>query len=154
MILSILDDSFADRSYLVAGLVPVVLLVALALATRRVHEGGWWYSLVGAGGVRRRSARWAALREPGPWLFRRRSDTMSRVLTGFVDAPTTLVSTVPPVEPSGQVMLVPFLIGFLAAFPAAWFAVATTAPVGAGGPSAGGPRSDHPARRAGPEPHS
>ena len=50
MILSILDDSFADRSYLVAGLVPVVLLVSLALAIRRVHEGGWWYSLVGLAG--------------------------------------------------------------------------------------------------------
>ena len=54
---------------------------------------------------------------------------MTRVLTGSVDAATTLVSTVPPVEASGQVMLVPFLIGFLAAFPAAWFAVATTRPL-------------------------
>ena len=127
MILSILDDSFADRSYLVAGLVPVVLLVSLALAIRRVHEGGWWYSLVGLAGFVPVGA-WAALREPGPWLFPT-LHTVTRVLTGSVDAPTTLVSTVPPVEPSGQVMLVPYLIGFLAAFPAAWFAVATTRPL-------------------------
>ena len=62
MILSILDDSFADRSYLVAGLVPVVLLVSLALATRRVHEGGWWYSLVGLAGFvsLARASRWRA----------------------------------------------------------------------------------------------
>lgn len=127
MILSILDDSYADRSYLVAGLVPVVLLVALALATRRAHEGGWWYSLVGLAGFVPLAA-WAALREPGPWLVPTLR-TVGRVLTGSVDAPTTLVSTVPPVEPSGQVMLVPFLIGFLAAFPAAWFAVATPRPL-------------------------
>lgn len=126
MILSILDDSFADRTYLVAGLVPVALLVGLALATRRLHEGGWWYSLVGLAGFVPVGA-WAALREPGPWVFPT-FRTVGRVLTGSVDAPVTLVSTVPPVEPSGQVMLVPFLIGFLAAFPAAWFAVATTRP--------------------------
>lgn len=126
MILSILDDSFADRTYLVAGLVPVALLVGLALATRRLHEGGWWYSLVGLAGFVPVGA-WAALREPGPWVFPT-FRTVGRVLTGSVDAPLTLVSTVPPVEPSGQVMLVPFLIGFLAAFPAAWFAVATTRP--------------------------
>ncbi|WP_416958231.1 transglutaminase-like domain-containing protein [Nocardioides sp. T5] len=126
MILSILDDSFADRTYLVAGLVPVALLVGLALATRRLHEGGWWYSLAGLAGFVPVAA-WAALREPGPWVFPT-FRTVGRVLTGSVDAPLTLVSTVPPVEPSGQVMLVPFLIGFLAAFPAAWFAVATTRP--------------------------
>ncbi|WP_457189428.1 transglutaminase domain-containing protein [Nocardioides sp. P5_E3] len=127
MILSILDDSFADRSYLLAGLVPVVLLVSLALAIRRVHEGGWWYSLVGLAGFVPVGA-WSALREPGPWLFPTLR-TVTHVLTDSVHAPTTLVSTVPPVEPSGQVMLVPYLIGFLAAFPAAWFAVATTRPL-------------------------
>ncbi|MBD3925919.1 transglutaminase domain-containing protein [Nocardioides cavernae] len=127
MILSILDDSFVGRSYLVVGLVPVVLLVSLALAARRVHEGGWWYSLVGLAGFVPVGA-WAALREPGPWLFPTLR-TVSRVLVGSVDAPLTLVSTVPPVESSGQVMLVPYLIGFLAAFPAAWFAVATTRPL-------------------------
>lgn len=127
MVLSILDDSFGDRTYLVAGLVPVVLLVGLALATRRLHEGGWWYSLVGLAGFVPVGA-WAALREPGPWLFPTLR-TIGRVLTGSIQAPTTLVSTVPPVEASGHVMLVPFLIGFLAAFPAAWFAVATTRPL-------------------------
>jgi hypothetical protein len=126
MVLSILDDSFAGRAYLVAGLVPVALLVGLALATRRLHEGGWWYALLGLAGFVPVGA-WAALREPGPWVFPT-FRTVGRVLTGSVDAPLTLVSTVPPVEPSGQVMLVPFLIGFLAAFPAAWFAVATTRP--------------------------
>jgi hypothetical protein len=127
MILSLLDDSFAARGYLVSGLVPVVLLISLALATRGLHEGGWWYSLIGLAGFVPVAA-WAALREPGPWLFPT-VRTVGRVLTGSVYAPTTLVSTVPPVEPSGQVMLAPFLIGFLAALPAAWFAVATTRPL-------------------------
>ncbi|MBC2934441.1 transglutaminase domain-containing protein [Nocardioides sp. zg-1228] len=126
-ILSILDDTFADRSYLVAGLVPVVLLAGLALVTRRVHEGGWWYSLVALAAAVPVAA-WAALREPGPWLVPTLR-TASRVIVDSVHAPTTLVSTVPPVEAAGQVMLVPFLVGFLAALPAAWLAVASTRPL-------------------------
>lgn len=126
-ILSIFDDTFADRSYLVAGLVPVVLLLALALVARRFHEGGWWYFLSALlvfsplGAV-------AALRDPGPWLVPT-LDTMTQVLVESVSAPTTLVSTVPPVDPSGQVMLVPFLIGFLATAAAAWLALGTDRPL-------------------------
>ena len=62
----------------------------------------------GAGRSSRRWARWAALREPGPYLVPT-FGTMCRVLADTVRAPATLVSTVPPVEPSGSVMLVPFL---------------------------------------------
>ena len=123
-ILSIFDDTFADRSYLVAGLVPVVLLLAFALVARRVHEGGWWYFLAALllflplGAV-------AALREPGPFLVPS-VDTMTTVLVQSVSAPTTLVSTVPPVDASGEVALVPFLIGFLATAAAAWLALGTS----------------------------
>ena len=94
--LSILDDSYSDRSFLVAGLVPAVVLLALAALARRVHEGVWWYSLsvvvlfapLGA---------LVALRRPGPYgppTF----DTMNRVLGESISAPITLVSTVPPVD--------------------------------------------------------
>jgi hypothetical protein len=126
-ILSILDDTFADRSYLVAGLVPVVLLTGMALVARRFHEGGWWYSLAGVLVFAPLGAL-VALREPGPYLVPT-VKTVSRVLADTVNAPSTLVSTAPPVDASGQVMLVPFMIGFLAAFPAAWLAVSTSRPV-------------------------
>ena len=123
-ILSIFDDTFADRSYLVAGLVPVVLLLGVALVARRLPEGGWWYFLIALllflplGAV-------AALREPGPFLVPG-VDTMTTVLVQSVSAPTTLVSTVPPVEASGEVVLVPFLIGFLATAAAGWLALGTS----------------------------
>ena len=126
-ILSILDDTFADRSYLVAGLVPAVVLTGSALVARRFHEGGWWYSLA-AVLVFAPLGALVALREPGPYLLPT-VKTVSRVLADTVNAPTTLVSTVPPVDASGQVMLVPFMIGFLAAFPAAWLAVSTSRPL-------------------------
>ena len=126
-ILSILDDTFAGRSYLVAGMAPVVLLVGMALWARRLHEGGWWFTL-GALVLFPPFGALAALREPGPYLVPTVS-TMSRLLAAIVDAPTTLVSTVPPVEPAGTVMLVPYLIGFLAAMPAAWLAFASTRPL-------------------------
>ena len=126
--LSILDDTFADRGYLVTGLVPAVLLLALAVLARRFHEGVWWYALCAVllfaplGGL-------VALRRPGP-LVLPTLETMNRVLGECLSAPTTLVSTVPPVEASGQVMLVPFMIGFLVAAPAAWLAVATRSVLG------------------------
>lgn len=126
-ILSIFDDTFADRSYLVAGLVPVVVLLLLTLVARRFHEGGWWYFLSALVLFSPLGAL-AALREPGPFLVPT-TDTLTRVLVESVSAPTTLVSTVPPVDPSGQVMLVPFLIGFLATTAAAWLALGTTRPL-------------------------
>ncbi len=125
--LSLLDDTFADRRYLVAGLVPVVLLLAGALLARRVHEGGWWYSL-GAVVAFAPLGALAALRDPGPFLLPT-LDTMSRVLAQSVNAPTMLVGTVPPVAPVGVVMLAPFLVGYLLGFPAVWFAVATSRPL-------------------------
>lgn len=125
--LSIFDDTFADRSYLVAGMVPVVLLIGLALWAGRLHEGGWWFTL-GALVLFAPLGAWAALREPGPYLLPTVS-TMAGLLADTIRAPITLVSTVPPVEPSGSVMLVPYLIGFLATMPAAWLAFATVRPL-------------------------
>jgi hypothetical protein len=126
-ILSILDDTFADRGYLVAGMVPVVVLLAMALVARRFHEGGWWYSL-GALVLFGPLGALVALREPGPYVVPT-VRTVSRVLADTVHAPNALVSTVPPVDPNGLVMLVPYMIGFFAALPAAWLALATSRPV-------------------------
>ena len=131
-VLSLLDDTFADRSYLVTGLVPAVLLVVMALVARRFHEGGWWYSLAAVLLFAPLGAL-VALREPGPFLVPT-FDTVSRVLADTVHAPVTLVSTVPPVDPSGSVMLVPFVISFLAVFPAAWLALSTSRPLAPAAP--------------------
>ena len=131
-VLSIFDDTFADRSYLVTGLVPSVLLVAMALVARRFHEGGWWYSLAAVLLFAPLGAL-VALREPGPYLVPT-FGTVSRALADTVHAPSTLVSTVPPVDPSGSVMLVPFVIAFLAVFPAAWLALATSRPLAPAAP--------------------
>lgn len=121
--LSVLDDTYADRTYLVAGLVPVALLVGLALVARRFHEGVWWYAL-GAVVLFAPVGALVALRRPGPYVLPT-FETMNRVLGESISAPQTLVSTVPPVDATGAVMLVPFMIGFLAAAPAAWLALAT-----------------------------
>ena len=126
-VLSIFDDTYADRSYLVAGVVPVVLLLLMALLARRFHEGGWWYFL-GALVIFSPLGALVALRRAGPFLLPT-IDSMTQVLVASVSAPTTLVSTVPPVDPVGQVMLVPFLIGFLATTAAAWLALGTARPV-------------------------
>ncbi|MCY4726185.1 hypothetical protein NYO98_07825 [Nocardioides sp. STR2] len=123
-VLSILDDTFADRRYLVSGMVPVAVLLVLALVASRVREGGWWYTLAAVVLFSPLGAL-VALREPGPYLLPTFA-TMSRLHADAVNAPTTLVSTVPPVDPTGVVALVPFLIGFFATLPAAWLALGTT----------------------------
>jgi hypothetical protein len=122
-VLSLLDDSFASRTYLVAGLLPVAFLVSLALVMRRFADGVWWYALAALAAYAPLGAL-VALRRPGPYLVPT-LETMTRVLGETVTAPLTLVSTVPPVDPSGSVMLVPYVAGFLAAAPAAWLALAT-----------------------------
>jgi len=126
-VLSILDDTFADRRYLVSGLVPVGVLLLMALVASRMREGGWWYTLAAVILFSPLGAL-VALREPGPYLVPTFS-TMSRLHADAVSAPTTLVSTVPPVDPTGVVALVPFLIGFLATLPAAWLALGTKRPL-------------------------
>lgn len=121
--LSVLDDTYAGRAYLVAGLVPVALLLGLALVALRFHEGVWWFAL-GAVVLFAPVGALVALRRPGPYVLPT-FETMNQVLGESISAAQTLVSTVPPVDATGTVMLVPFMIGFLAGAPAAWLALAT-----------------------------
>ena len=46
LVLTLLDESFWTRDYLVTGMVPVIVLLALAWGVRRLHEGVWIYLLV------------------------------------------------------------------------------------------------------------
>jgi hypothetical protein len=123
LILSILDDSYSDRTYLVAGLVPAVALLALAFVTRGINEGGWWYALGAAVAFAPLGALFA-LRQPGPYALPT-LETMNRVMGEMISAPGVLVSTVPPADAEGQVMLVPFVIGYFAVGFAAWLALGT-----------------------------
>lgn len=127
MVLTLLDESFWSRDYLVAGLVPVVVLLALAWWLRRFQDGVWIYSVVALLAYAPLGAL-AALQRPGPWIAPA-VDTMSRVLGDTFSAPRLFVSTLPPVEASGSLMLLPYAIGFAAAAPAAWLALATTRPL-------------------------
>ena len=127
MVLSLLDESYWTRDYLVAGLAPVVLLLALALVLRGMTEGVWWYWLAALAAYAPFGAL-VALRRPGPWIVPT-FDTMTRVLGETVQAPRLFVSTMPPVEASGTLLLLPYAIGFLAGAPAAWLALGTRRPV-------------------------
>ena len=128
LVLSILDDSYSDRSYLVAGLVPAVCLVGLALLTREVDEGGWWYALSAALAFAPLGAL-CALREPGPYAVPTLG-TMSRVMGEVIGAPGVLVGTVPPADAEGQIMLVPFVIAYFAVGFGGWLALGTRSPIG------------------------
>lgn len=126
LVLTLLDESYWSRDYLVAGMVPVAFLLALAWAVRRLADGVWIYSLVSLVAYAPLGAL-AALHRPGPWILPT-FETMNRVLGGTVIAPGLFVSTLPPVEASGTLMLLPYAIGFGAALPAAWLALGTQRP--------------------------
>lgn len=125
--LSVLDDTFADRSYLVVGLVPGVGLVVLALMARSFDEGVWWYAL-GAVVAFAPLAAIFALGRPGPYVVPT-LDTMAEVMGDLAGAPSVLVSSAPPVDTAGQVMLVPFVLGYFGIGFAAWLALGTRSPV-------------------------
>lgn len=127
MVLTLLDESFWSRDYLVTGVVPVVVLLALAWWLRRFQDGVWIYCVVALLAYAPLGAL-VALRRPGPWIVPT-VDTMSRVLGDTFTAPRLFVSTLPPVEASGTLMLLPYAIGFAAAAPAAWLALATRRPM-------------------------
>jgi hypothetical protein len=127
LVLTLLDESFWSRGYLVAGMAPVVFLLALAWVVRTLEDGVWVYSLVALLAYAPLGAI-AALHRPGPWIVPT-FETMSRVLAETYVAPNLFVSTLPPVEASGTLMLLPYAIGFGAAMPAAWLALGTRRPV-------------------------
>ena len=121
LVLTLLDESFWSRDYLVAGMVPVVFLLALAWSVRHLADGVWIYSLVSLIAYAPLGAL-AALHRPGPWIMPT-FETMNRVLGETFIAPRLFVNTIPPVEASGTLLLLPYAIGFGAAVPAAWAAV-------------------------------
>jgi hypothetical protein len=127
LVLTLLDESFWSRGYLVAGMAPVVFLLALAWVVRNLEDGVWVYSLLALLAYAPLGAI-AALHRPGPWIVPT-FETMSRVLAETYVAPSLFVSTLPPVEASGTLMLLPYAIGFGAALPAAWLALGTRRPV-------------------------
>jgi hypothetical protein len=127
LVLTLLDESFWSRDYLVAGLVPVAFLLGLAWLVRRSPEGVWIY-LLGAVIVYAPLGALAALRRPGPWIAPT-FETMNRVLGDTWAAPQLFVNTLPPVEASGSVMLLPYAIGFFTGLPAAWLALGTRRPL-------------------------
>jgi hypothetical protein len=127
LVLTLLDESFWSRDYLLAGLAPVAFLLVLARVCRRLHEGLWLYCLIALASYAPLGA-FAALRRPGPWILPE-LETLNRVLGETFMAPGLFVSTLPPVEASGTVMLLPYAIGFVTGVPAAWLALATTRPL-------------------------
>jgi hypothetical protein len=127
MVLTLLDESYWTRDYLVAGMVPALVLLVLAWWLRRLRDGVWIYSLLALAAYAPLGAL-AALQRPGPWIVPT-LETINRVLGDTYLAPRLFVSTLPPVEASGTVMLLPYAIGFGVAAPAAWLALATRRPV-------------------------
>ena len=127
LVLTLLDESFWSRDYLVAGMVPASSCWLWRGRCENVADGVWIYSLGSLVAYAPLGAL-AALHRPGPWIVPT-FDTMNRVLGETFIAPRLFVNTLPPVEASGTLLLLPYAIGFAAAVPAAWLALATRRPL-------------------------
>jgi hypothetical protein len=124
LVLSVLDDSYTARStYLLAGLLPAATLLGLALLLR-TREGGGGLFCVLAALLYAPLAAVVALHDPGPYLVPT-PEAMARALGGTVSGPLELVSTLPPVDADGLVLMVPFVVGFFAGGGSAWLALAS-----------------------------
>ena len=113
-----LDDTYMSRSYLVVGLLGTAVPLFVAFAVRSRGHGAGLYVLVSSllylplGGV----VAIRGLADPGlPW-----PSVMSDVLTGALTGANTLLTTIPPVDPGGPVLVLTWTIGYVLGGAAAW----------------------------------
>lgn len=113
-----LDDTYASRSYLVVGLLGTAAPLFVAFAVRSRGHGAGLHLLVSSllylplGGV----VAIRGLADPGlPW-----PSVMSDVLTGALTGANTLLTTIPPVDPGGEVLVLTWTIGYVLGGAAAW----------------------------------
>ena len=113
-----LDDTYASRSYLVVGLLGAAVPLFVAFAVRSRGHGAGLHLLVSSllylplGAV----VAIRGLADPGPpW-----PSVMSDVLTGALTGTNTLLTTIPPVDPGGPVLVLTWTIGYVLGGAAAW----------------------------------
>ncbi len=127
VVLTALEGSYADRSYLVVGGLGAVM--AAALATVAWTQGRSRSELVltllvlfaPLGALVSRHAG-DLVTVPGP-------DSMSAVLTGAVTGPGELLSTIPPADAAGAPLVLTFILGYVLAGTCAALALFTRRPV-------------------------
>lgn len=109
------DRSFADRTYLVVGAVgmavPLVLAVLLHLSGMLV---GRFTLFVYA--IFLPLAALTVFARPTPWA-------VGQVARATVEAPQILLTTIPPVNAEGVVLVLPFTLGYLAGAAGTWLAL-------------------------------
>lgn len=115
------DRSFSDRSYLVVGgiaaVVPTMMAVLLHLAGMKVGRFSIFVYVL-------------FLPLAAACVFR--STTPSAVvdvMRATVDAPRILLTTIPPADADGAVLVLPFTLAYVAAASAAWLALNSRKPV-------------------------
>lgn len=122
------DETFADREYLATGLTGagVAVVIAMAVAAARgprtdifLLVAAAFYVPVGAVTAFRPFAQG---RLPT-------GDELLDVLTATLTGTEQLLTTIPPLDPSGSVMVLPFALGYLGAGAAVWLAFRTRRPL-------------------------
>jgi hypothetical protein len=113
-----LDDTYASRSYLVVGLIATFVPVFVAFSVRSRGHGAGMFLLIASvlylpiGSV----VAVRGLNDPGLPS----PEVMSDVLTGTLTGANTLLTTIPPVDPSGAVLVLAWTIGYVFGGAAAW----------------------------------
>ncbi|MBV9832244.1 MAG: transglutaminase domain-containing protein [Marmoricola sp.] len=122
-----LDDSFADRSYLVTGMAAVLVVTGWALmcAVQRYPAGVFLlvvslaFPVLGA----------TVVMHNYDWLGFPAPRAMGDVLTAALTAPGEFLTTIPPVDAHGAVLAIPYVVGFVLCGPSAWVALRSRRPL-------------------------
>lgn len=122
-----LDDSFSSRSYLVSGMAGVLAVSVWALiCTVQRFATGTFLLVFSVGfpvlGATAALHNYDLLGFPSP-------RSVADLLSATITAPGEFLTTIPPVDASGRVLVIPYVIGFVLCGPAAWLALRLRRPL-------------------------
>ncbi|HSV41509.1 MAG TPA: transglutaminaseTgpA domain-containing protein, partial [Nocardioidaceae bacterium] len=113
------DRSFGDRGYLVPGLVGIAFPLAAAVLCHRSGAGVARFSFVAYGAFLPLAA-WCAFGSPL---------RIAEVFGVTKEAPKILLSTVPPADTAGAVLVLPFVLAYVAGALGGWLAMKSSQPL-------------------------
>jgi hypothetical protein len=118
------DETFSDRAYLATGLTGAGVVVLIAMAVTGARGPRTDLFLLAAAAAYVPIGAVAAFR---PFSEGRlpTGDELLEVLTATLTGTEQLLTTIPPLDPVGSVMVLPYALGFLAAGASVWLAFRT-----------------------------
>ncbi len=128
LVLAGFDETFSGRDYLATGLTGAVVVIVIALAVAAGPRPRTDIFLLVAAAAYVPVGAVAAFRPFSQGRVPTGAELLD-VLTGTLTGSEQLLTTIPPVDPLGSVMVLPYALGYLGAGAAVWIAFRTRRPL-------------------------